>query len=92
MGKLTSTDKVETWLNTPDNRKGFASMLLDLGYRVYVVDQTSLGCGTQEDLTGYPLRIGSTSIITEVMFYFHKCWRERGLPFFIGWFHCPGNR
>lgn len=58
----------QTWLNTPDNRKGFASMFLDLGYLVYIVDQTSVGRGTQEDLTGYPLRIGSTSNISEVGF------------------------
>ncbi|ESZ97760.1 hypothetical protein SBOR_1842 [Sclerotinia borealis F-4128] len=57
-----------TWLNTPDNRKGFASMFLDLNYQVYIVDQTSVGRGTQEDLTGYPLRIGSTSNISEVGF------------------------
>ncbi|QSZ29332.1 hypothetical protein DSL72_003846 [Monilinia vaccinii-corymbosi] len=57
-----------TWLNTPDNRKGFASMFLDRGYQLYVVDQTSVGRGTQEDLAGYPLRIGSTSNISEVGF------------------------
>lgn len=57
-----------TWLNTPDNRKGMASRFLDRGYLVYIVDQTSVGRGTQNDLTGYPLRIGSTSNITEVGF------------------------
>ncbi|CAD6445112.1 95f3bf77-9847-4956-b62c-04ac4d009df1 [Sclerotinia trifoliorum] len=57
-----------TWLNTPDNRKGFASMFLDYGYQVYVVDQTSVGRGTQEDLVGYPLRIGSTANISEAGF------------------------
>jgi len=59
---------LQTWLNTPDNRKGFASMFIDEGYLVYLVDQTSVGRGTQEDLTGYPLRIGSTSNISEVGF------------------------
>ncbi|KAL3424965.1 hypothetical protein PVAG01_04246 [Phlyctema vagabunda] len=53
------------WLQTPDNRKGFASYFLDAGYMVYIVDQTSVGRATQNDLTGYPLRIGSTSEITE---------------------------
>lgn len=43
-------------------------MFLDKGYLVYIVDQTSVGRATQEDLTGYPLRIGSTSNITEVGF------------------------
>ncbi|CAG8977968.1 hypothetical protein HYALB_00001849 [Hymenoscyphus albidus] len=54
-----------TWLNTPDNRKGMASMFLDKGYQVYIVDQSSVGRGSQNDLTGYPLRFGSTSNITE---------------------------
>lgn len=58
----------QTWLNTPDNRKGFASLFVDQGYVVYLVDQTSVGRGTQEDLTGYPLRVGSTSNITEISF------------------------
>lgn len=44
-------------------------MFLDLGYQVYVVDQTSVGRGTQQDFTGYPSRIGSTSSISEVPLY-----------------------
>ncbi|OJD32231.1 alpha beta-hydrolase [Diplodia corticola] len=54
-----------TWLNTPDNRKGFASYFLDLGYQVYIVDQTSVGHGSEEDLTNFPMRIGSTAEISE---------------------------
>ncbi|KAI4137091.1 MAG: hypothetical protein LQ341_005281 [Variospora aurantia] len=53
------------WLQTPDNRKGFASYFIDLGYAVYLVDQTSVGRATQNDLPGYPLRIGSTDQIAE---------------------------
>lgn len=53
------------WLQTPDNRKGWASYFLDLGYAVYIVDQTSVGRATQEDLPGYPLRIGSTAEIAQ---------------------------
>ena len=53
------------WLQTPDNRKGWASYFLELGYAVYLVDQTSVGRATQEDLTGYPLRIGSTAEIAQ---------------------------
>lgn len=60
-------------------------MFLDLGYQVYVVDQTSVGRGTQEDLVGYPLRIGSTANISEVCFIFHIRYYERGLSFFLGW-------
>lgn len=43
-------------------------MFINEGYQVYVVDQTSVGRGTQEDLAGYPLRIGSTSNISEIGF------------------------
>ncbi|KAI4272470.1 MAG: hypothetical protein LQ337_005286 [Flavoplaca oasis] len=53
------------WLQTPDNRKGWASYFLDRGYAVYIVDQTSVGRATQEDLPGYPLRIGSTAEIAQ---------------------------
>ncbi|KAL1617404.1 hypothetical protein SLS56_011020 [Neofusicoccum ribis] len=54
-----------TWLNTPDNRKGFASYFLDQGYQVYLLDQTSVGRGSEEDLTNFPLRIGSTAEISQ---------------------------
>ncbi|KAF2145320.1 uncharacterized protein K452DRAFT_264232 [Aplosporella prunicola CBS 121167] len=54
-----------TWLNTPDNRKGFASYFLDHGYQVYLLDQTSVGRGTEEDLTDFPMRIGSTAEISQ---------------------------
>ncbi|KAG9951431.1 alpha/beta-hydrolase, partial [Aureobasidium melanogenum] len=54
-----------TWLNTPDNRKGFASHFLDYGYQVYIVDQTSVGRGSAEDLSDYVMRIGSTAEISE---------------------------
>jgi hypothetical protein len=43
-------------------------MFLDAGYLVYIVDLTSVGRGTQEDLTSYPLRISSTSNISEIGF------------------------
>ncbi|KAL8961422.1 MAG: hypothetical protein Q9183_005312, partial [Haloplaca sp. 2 TL-2023] len=56
------------WLQTPDNRKGWASYFLDLGYAVYIVDQTSVGRSTQNDLEGYPLRIGSTVEVAEIGF------------------------
>lgn len=43
------------WLNTPDNRKGFASYFLDLGYMVYLLDHTGAGRSSQEDSTDYTL-------------------------------------
>ena len=55
----------KTWLNTPDNRQGFASYFLSRGYVVYIVDQTSVGRGSDQDFNGYPLRIGSTVEINE---------------------------
>jgi hypothetical protein len=43
-------------------------MFLDKGYLVYIVDQTSVGRGSQNDITGYPARFGSTANISEVGF------------------------
>ena len=53
------------WLNTPDNRKGWASYYLDQGYQVYIVDIAANGRSGQQLLSKYPLRIGSTDIINE---------------------------
>ncbi|KAI1855110.1 hypothetical protein JX265_012298 [Neoarthrinium moseri] len=53
------------WLNTPDNRKGWATYFLDQGYQVYIIDITANGRSGQEDLSKYPLRIGSTVSIHE---------------------------
>jgi hypothetical protein len=51
------------WLNTPDNRKGWASYYLDQGYQVYIVDIPANGRSSQQLLSKYPLRIGSTNVI-----------------------------
>lgn len=50
------------WLNTPDNRKGWASYYLDRGYQVYIVDIAGNGRSGQQLLSQYPLRLGSTDI------------------------------
>ena len=34
---------VQTWLQTPDNRQGWASYFLDQGYAVFLVDVVSVG-------------------------------------------------
>ncbi len=34
---------VQTWLQTPDNRQGWASYFLDQGYTVFLVDVVSVG-------------------------------------------------
>lgn len=43
------------WLNTPDNRKGFASYFLEQGYMVYLVDHTGAGRSSQEYSAEYTL-------------------------------------
>lgn len=53
------------WLNTPDNRKGWASHYLDQGYQVYIVDIAANGRSGQQLLSKYPLRIASTDVINE---------------------------
>ena len=53
------------WLNTPDNRKGWASYFLERGYQVYIVDITANGRSGQNDIARYPLRFGSTDTIHE---------------------------
>jgi hypothetical protein len=47
------------WLNTPDNRKGWASYYLDQGYQVYIVDIAANGRSGQQLLSKYPLRRAS---------------------------------
>ncbi|KAI9840571.1 MAG: hypothetical protein M1838_004001 [Thelocarpon superellum] len=41
-------------LNTPDNRRGFASLFIDQGYEVYLLDQSSVGRASSMDFTGFP--------------------------------------
>ena len=56
------------WLNTPDNRKGWASYFLDAGYQVYILDITANGRSGQNDVVKYPLRFGSTDTIHQGSF------------------------
>ncbi|KAI3398725.1 hypothetical protein diail_8764 [Diaporthe ilicicola] len=53
------------WLNTPDNRPGWASYFLDKGYQVYILDIAANGRSAQNDVGKYPLRLGSTVSIHE---------------------------
>lgn len=53
------------WLNTPDNRKGWASHFIEHGYQVYIVDITANGRSGQNWIAKYPLKFASTDIITE---------------------------
>jgi hypothetical protein len=54
----------QAWLNTPDNRKGWASWFIEKRYQVYIVDQTGMGRGSQNDLSAWPLKLSTTDIIT----------------------------
>lgn len=53
------------WLNTPDNRQGWATYMLDKGYQVYILDITANGRSGQNDVAEYPTRYGSTVTIHE---------------------------
>lgn len=54
------------WLNTPDNRKGWASKFLDDCYMVYIIDITQNGRSGQNDFsTTYPLKLSTTVKIHE---------------------------
>ncbi|POS74719.1 hypothetical protein DHEL01_v206892 [Diaporthe helianthi] len=53
------------WLNTPDNRKGWAAYFLEKGHQLYIVDITGNGRSGQNDISKYPLRLGSTVSIHE---------------------------
>lgn len=57
-----------TWLNTPDNRRGFASYFLEKGYLVYLVDQSGLGRSSSNDLVTFPLAAGSGPDLVEAGF------------------------
>lgn len=49
-----------SWLNTPDNRKGFASYFISQGYILYLVDFASVGRSSSADLATFPLTAGTT--------------------------------
>lgn len=52
---ITDVRSLQTWLQTPDNRKGWASYFIERGYEVYIVDVLSVGRSAQQDLIAYPL-------------------------------------
>ncbi|KAK8136978.1 alpha/beta-hydrolase [Apiospora sp. TS-2023a] len=53
------------WLNTPDNRQGWASYFVESGYQVYIVDITGNGRSGQNDVAAFPQRFGSTDNVTQ---------------------------
>jgi pimeloyl-ACP methyl ester carboxylesterase len=54
-----------TWLNTPDNRKGFAAYFLEKGYIVYIIDAASLGRSSSSDFANFPMTPASSSELVE---------------------------
>ena len=49
-----------TWLNTPDNRKGFAAYFVEKGYTIYIVDAASLGRSAASDFANFPMNPASS--------------------------------
>ncbi|KAI9815930.1 MAG: hypothetical protein M1827_001922 [Pycnora praestabilis] len=77
------------WLNTPDNRLGWASYFANQGYEVYLVDTWGVGRSSDESLT--PTRIGSTAEIAELGFTSPE--KFTPLPYYQAQLHTqwPGN-
>lgn len=57
-----------TWLNTPDNRPGFASYFVGQGYQVYLVDFNSVGRSAAVDPATFPAAGVTTVEVLEVGF------------------------
>ncbi|KAI9679979.1 MAG: hypothetical protein M1817_004994 [Caeruleum heppii] len=88
-----------TWLNTPDNRKGFASYFLDKGYAVYLVDVTTVGRSPRQPnvaMVSTATAQGAEAGFSAVERYnaypqaiLHTQWPGTGLvgdPVFDGWY------
>jgi pimeloyl-ACP methyl ester carboxylesterase len=54
-----------TWLNTPDNRKGFATYFVEKGFTVYIVDAAALGRSASSDFDNFPLTPAASSEMVE---------------------------
>lgn len=50
-----------TWLNTPDNREGWASYFLRRGYVVYLLDSNSIGRSAENDMSGFTMVAGTSN-------------------------------
>lgn len=56
---------MDLWLNTPDNRKGFASYFVEQDYVVYLVDSASVGRSASADIGDFPTAAGVTAQMVE---------------------------
>ncbi|GKT49590.1 putative secreted lipase [Colletotrichum spaethianum] len=50
-----------TWLNTPDDRPGWATYFLQQGYTVYLVDVTAIGRSTENNLAEFTMIAGTAA-------------------------------
>ncbi|KAF5571423.1 fusarubin cluster-esterase [Fusarium phyllophilum] len=50
-----------TWLNTPDNREGWASYFTKKGYVVYLVDNNAIGRSAENAIASFPMAAGSAT-------------------------------
>ncbi|TDZ75077.1 putative secreted lipase [Colletotrichum trifolii] len=50
-----------TWLNTPDNRPGWASYFLQQGHTVYLVDIPAIGRSSENDLANFTMIAGTAA-------------------------------
>ncbi|KAK2028436.1 alpha/beta-hydrolase [Colletotrichum zoysiae] len=57
-----------TWLNTPDNRPGWAAYFLKQGYLVYLIDANGSGRSAANDPANYTMRLGMSAEYVETGF------------------------
>ncbi|KAG5810176.1 hypothetical protein H9Q74_005362 [Fusarium xylarioides] len=50
-----------TWLNTPDNREGWASYFTKKGHVVYLVDNNAIGRSAENAIASFPMAAGSAT-------------------------------
>ncbi|EFQ34652.1 hypothetical protein CGRA01v4_14093 [Colletotrichum graminicola] len=50
-----------TWLNTPDNRPGWATYFLQKGHTVYLVDITGIGRSTENNIAAFTMLAGTAA-------------------------------
>ena len=81
----------QLWLNTPDNRKGWASYFIDQGYTVYILDIVANGRSSQNDVASFPLIAGSTDVNTEAGFTAPEKNTAYSYPQAVNHTQWPGN-
>ncbi|GJD04318.1 hypothetical protein ColKHC_13143 [Colletotrichum higginsianum] len=57
-----------TWLNTPDNRPGWATYFLKQGYQVYLIDANSIGRSTVNNPAAFSMAVGMSDEFVEMGF------------------------